>query len=124
MLFLECLPLGPVTDDNPTSGQSWNRHWTLEVDRISHQSLAVGNGSLPPCQIAPLVVPPTLSSQKAPVYKVPVLPVQHQVLNQFEIPLVESEEDPESPQEIPQETFELWVRPQVASSLTCLQPPS
>nr|GFA93014.1 hypothetical protein [Tanacetum cinerariifolium] len=29
-------------------------------------------------QIAPLSVPPTLSSQKAPVNKVPVLPVQHQ----------------------------------------------
>nr|GFA43309.1 hypothetical protein [Tanacetum cinerariifolium] len=69
-------------------------------------------------------VPPTLSSQKASVDKVPVLPVQHQVLNQFEIPLVESEEDPASPQEIPQENFELWVRPQVASSPSCPQPPS
>nr|GFC41579.1 hypothetical protein [Tanacetum cinerariifolium] len=52
--------------------------------------------------IAPLAVSPTLSFQKAPVDKVPMLPVQHQhqVLNQFEIPLVESEEDPASPQEI------------------------
>nr|GEW87078.1 hypothetical protein [Tanacetum cinerariifolium] len=30
-------------------------------------------------QIAPLVVPPTLSSQKAPIDKVPVLPKQHQI---------------------------------------------
>nr|GFB94409.1 hypothetical protein [Tanacetum cinerariifolium] len=30
-----------------TAGQSWNRHLTFEVDRISPQSLAVGNGSLP-----------------------------------------------------------------------------
>nr|GFB57296.1 hypothetical protein [Tanacetum cinerariifolium] len=30
-----------------TAGQSWNKHSTLEVDRIGHQSLAVGNGSLP-----------------------------------------------------------------------------
>nr|GFC75137.1 hypothetical protein [Tanacetum cinerariifolium] len=64
------------------------------------------------------------NSFMAPVDKVPVLPVHHQVLNQFEIPLVESVEDPASPQEIPQENFELWVRPQVASSSTCLQPPS
>nr|GFB71558.1 hypothetical protein [Tanacetum cinerariifolium] len=45
------------------------------------------------------------------VDKVPVLPVWHQVLNQFEIPLVESEEDPASPQEIPRENFELWIAP-------------
>nr|GFC36231.1 hypothetical protein [Tanacetum cinerariifolium] len=74
--------------------------------------------------IAPLVVPPTLSSQKASIDKVPVLPEKHQVLNQFKIPLVESEEDPVIPQEIPRENFELWVRPQVASSSTCLQHPS
>nr|GFD04842.1 hypothetical protein [Tanacetum cinerariifolium] len=30
-----------------TAGQSWNRHSTLEIDRISHQSLAMDNGSLP-----------------------------------------------------------------------------
>nr|GFB35690.1 putative reverse transcriptase domain-containing protein [Tanacetum cinerariifolium] len=68
--------------------------------------------------IAPLAVPPILSFRKAPVDKVPVLLVQHQVLNQFEIPLVESEEDPISPQEIPRENLKLWVRPQVASSPT------
>nr|GEX18710.1 hypothetical protein [Tanacetum cinerariifolium] len=60
-------------------------------------------------EIAPLAVPPTLSSQKASVDKVPVLPEQHQVLNQFEIPLVELEEDPASLQEIPRENFKLWV---------------
>nr|GEY83519.1 hypothetical protein [Tanacetum cinerariifolium] len=59
--------------------------------------------------IAPLVVPKTLSSQKALIDKVPVLPEQHQVLNQFEIPLVESEEDPVIPREIPRENFELWA---------------
>ncbi|GJW43940.1 hypothetical protein Tco_0072739 [Tanacetum coccineum] len=42
--------------------------------------------------------------------------------NQFETPLVELEEDPASPQEILRESLELLVRPQVASSLTCLQP--
>nr|GFC72767.1 hypothetical protein [Tanacetum cinerariifolium] len=62
--------------------------------------------------------------RKAPVNKVPVLPAQHQVLNQFEIPLVESEEDPASPQEIPRENFKLWARPQVASSPTCPPLPS
>nr|GEW30691.1 hypothetical protein [Tanacetum cinerariifolium] len=40
----------------------------FEVDRISHQSLAV----------APLAVLPILSSQKAPIDKVPVLPEQNQ----------------------------------------------
>nr|GFC48086.1 hypothetical protein [Tanacetum cinerariifolium] len=74
--------------------------------------------------IAPLAVPPTLSFKKAPVDKVPVLQVQHQVLNQFKIPLVKSEEDPASPREIPWENFELWVRPQVTSSLTCPPLPS
>nr|GFA09924.1 putative reverse transcriptase domain-containing protein [Tanacetum cinerariifolium] len=49
------------------------------------------------CQIVPLAVPLTLSSQKAPIDKVPVLPEQHQVLNRFEIPLVELEEYPEIP---------------------------
>ncbi|GJY09473.1 hypothetical protein Tco_0377658 [Tanacetum coccineum] len=49
--------------------------------------------------------------------------VQHQVPNQFETPLVESEEDPASLQEILQESLKLLVRPQVASSPTCLQPP-
>nr|GFC63358.1 hypothetical protein [Tanacetum cinerariifolium] len=72
----------------------------------------------------PLVVLPTLSSQKMPVDKVPVLPEQHQVLNRFEIPLVELEEDLAIPQEIPRENFELWVRPQVTSSPTCPPLPS
>nr|GFC91966.1 hypothetical protein [Tanacetum cinerariifolium] len=74
--------------------------------------------------IAPLAVPPTLSSQKAPIDKVPVLPEQHQVLNQFEIPLVGSEEDPASLQEIPRENLKLWVRLQVASPPTCPLLPS
>nr|GFC03973.1 hypothetical protein [Tanacetum cinerariifolium] len=70
----------PLTDDNPTSGQSWNRHLTLEADRISRQSLAVGNGSLPlVCLILTLsTVLISLSFQKAPVDKVPVLRVQLQ----------------------------------------------
>ncbi|GJZ66404.1 hypothetical protein Tco_0623100 [Tanacetum coccineum] len=55
---------------------------------------------------------------QAPIDKVPVLQVQHQVPNQFETPLVESEEDPASPQEILQESLKLLARPQVASSLT------
>ncbi|GKG45267.1 hypothetical protein Tco_0495345, partial [Tanacetum coccineum] len=46
----------------------------------------------------------------------------HQVPNQFETPLVESEEDSASLQEILQESLELSARPQVASSTTCLQP--
>ncbi|GJS89364.1 hypothetical protein Tco_0772000 [Tanacetum coccineum] len=37
--------------------------------------------------------------------------------------LVESEEDPASPQGIHQENLKLSVRPQVASSLTCLPSP-
>nr|GFB13849.1 reverse transcriptase domain-containing protein [Tanacetum cinerariifolium] len=48
-----------------------------------------------------------LELPRAPVDKVPVLRVQYHVLNQFEVPLVESEEDPTSPQEIPHENFEL-----------------
>nr|GFA52349.1 hypothetical protein [Tanacetum cinerariifolium] len=54
-------------------------------------------GLIKPLPDSSLAVPPTLSFQKAPVDKVPVLPVLHQVLSQFEIPLVESEEDPASP---------------------------
>nr|GFA81196.1 hypothetical protein [Tanacetum cinerariifolium] len=62
-----------------TAGQSWNRHSTLKVDRISHQSLAVGNGSLPlVCLILALsVVMTSLSFRKASIDKVPVLRVQH-----------------------------------------------
>nr|GFD56782.1 hypothetical protein [Tanacetum cinerariifolium] len=41
------------------------------------------------------------------------------VLYQFEILLVESEEDPTSLQEIPRENLELHVRPSVASPSTC-----
>ncbi|GJV50460.1 hypothetical protein Tco_1440672 [Tanacetum coccineum] len=40
----------------------------------------------------------------------------HQVPNQFETPLVESEEDPASPQEILRESLELLVHSQVTSS--------
>ncbi|GKC29787.1 hypothetical protein Tco_1037081 [Tanacetum coccineum] len=61
--------------------------------------------------------------RKAPMDKVPVLQAQHQVPNQFETPLVESEEDPASPQEILQESLKLLVRPQVASSPTCFISP-
>nr|GFA85502.1 hypothetical protein [Tanacetum cinerariifolium] len=80
MLFLERLPLEPLTDDNSTSGQSWNRHLTLEVDQISHQSLAVGNGSLLLVCLIPALsaIPTTLSFRKAPIDKVPVLRVHHQ----------------------------------------------
>nr|GFB98398.1 hypothetical protein [Tanacetum cinerariifolium] len=42
----------------------------------------------------------TLSFQEVPIGKVPVLPEQHWVSNQFGIPLVGSEEDPVSPREI------------------------
>ncbi|GKG62664.1 hypothetical protein Tco_0634437, partial [Tanacetum coccineum] len=42
----------------------------------------------------------------APIDKVLVLRAQNQVPNQFEIPLFESEEDPESPREILQENPE------------------
>nr|GEW74300.1 putative reverse transcriptase domain-containing protein [Tanacetum cinerariifolium] len=58
----------PLTDDNLTSGQSWNRHSTLEVDRISHQSLATALSA----------ILTSLSFRNAPVDKVPVLWVQHQ----------------------------------------------
>nr|GEZ88566.1 hypothetical protein [Tanacetum cinerariifolium] len=57
-----CLPLEPLTDDNPTSSQSWNRHSTLEVDRIALSAVLT-----------------SLSFRKAPVDKVPVLRVQHQL---------------------------------------------
>nr|GFC79518.1 hypothetical protein [Tanacetum cinerariifolium] len=55
----------------------------------------------------------------APIDKVPVLLEQHQVLYQFEILLVESEEDQESLSEIPRENLKLQVRPPVASPSTC-----
>ncbi|GJX74271.1 hypothetical protein Tco_0312866 [Tanacetum coccineum] len=47
----------------------------------------------------------------------------HRYKINLKLPLVESEEDPESPQEILHESLELLARPQVASSPTCLQPP-
>ncbi|GKG30247.1 hypothetical protein Tco_0420145, partial [Tanacetum coccineum] len=71
---------------------SWNRS-------KYHQSLGADNGSslliysIPVLSVAQI----TLSSRKAPIVKVPVLQVQHQVPNQFETP-------------------------QVASFQTCLQP--
>nr|GFB80925.1 hypothetical protein [Tanacetum cinerariifolium] len=68
-------------------------------------------------------VPTSLSFWKAPVDKVPVLRVQHQVPNCFEIPLVRSIEMPESPQELPHENLKLSVHLQVISPLTCLQSP-
>ncbi|GKG26487.1 hypothetical protein Tco_0402190 [Tanacetum coccineum] len=46
------------------------------------------------CWTTPSVVPTTLS------FQVPMLRVRHQVPDRFEIPLVESEEDPASSQEI------------------------
>ncbi|GJV86693.1 hypothetical protein Tco_1530631 [Tanacetum coccineum] len=61
--------------------------------------------------------------RKAPIDKVPVLQVQHQVSDRFEILLVESEEDPTSPQGIHYENLELSIRLQVTSSLTCLPSP-
>ncbi|GJR14866.1 hypothetical protein Tco_0797518 [Tanacetum coccineum] len=70
------------------------------------------------------VAPTTLSFQKVPIDKVPWLRVQHQVSNRFEIPLVELEEDPASPQGIHQENIRRLVRPEVASPSTCLQFPS
>nr|GFA26768.1 hypothetical protein [Tanacetum cinerariifolium] len=51
-------------------------------------------GLIKPLSDSSLVVPPTLSSQKAPIDKMPMLPEQHQ------------------------------VRPQVTSSLTCPPLPS
>nr|GEZ93558.1 hypothetical protein [Tanacetum cinerariifolium] len=66
----------------------------LEVDRISHQSLAVGNGSLPtgalhgeeldlikPLSDISFSCSVSLSFRKAPVDKVPVLRVQHQTIS-------------------------------------------
>ncbi|GJR63420.1 hypothetical protein Tco_1505582 [Tanacetum coccineum] len=53
---------------------------------ITHQAPGVG-----------LAIP---SFQMELIDKVPVLRVQHQVSNRFEIPLVESEEDPTNPWEI------------------------
>ncbi|GJZ95914.1 hypothetical protein Tco_0668248 [Tanacetum coccineum] len=64
------------------------------------------------------VAPTTLSFQKAPIDKVPVLQVKHRVSDRFEILLVESKEDPASPLGINQENLKLSVHPQVASSLT------
>ncbi|GJY43529.1 hypothetical protein Tco_0431742 [Tanacetum coccineum] len=80
-------------------------------------------GLIRPLSDISLVAPITLSFRKAPIDKVPVLQVQHQVPNQFETPLVESEEDPASPQGIHQENLKLLAHLQVASSPTCLQPP-
>ncbi|GKG46141.1 hypothetical protein Tco_0498587, partial [Tanacetum coccineum] len=51
--------------------------------------------------------PTTLSFQKAPIDKVAMLQVQHQVSDRFKIPLVESEEDLASPQGIHQENLKL-----------------
>ncbi|GKF29451.1 hypothetical protein Tco_0095793 [Tanacetum coccineum] len=75
---------------------------------------------LPVPEAVPLT---TLSFQKAPIDKVSVLQLQHQVSDRFEIPLVESEEDPASPLGIHQENLKLSVHPQVASSPTCLPSP-
>ncbi|GJU59243.1 hypothetical protein Tco_1237009 [Tanacetum coccineum] len=78
------------------------------------------------CLVAQLfqLAPITLSFLKAPIDKVPVLQVQHQVPNQFETPLIKSEEDPTSPQEILQESLKLLARPpKSASSPTYLQLP-
>ncbi|GJZ08949.1 hypothetical protein Tco_0543232 [Tanacetum coccineum] len=68
------------------------------------------------CQIVLSVAPTTLSFQKVPIDKVPVLQVQHQVPNQFENLLVESEEDPASHQEIHQENLKLLVVQQQLST--------
>nr|GFB69651.1 hypothetical protein [Tanacetum cinerariifolium] len=81
-------------------------------------------GLIKPCQTVLSVALTTLSFQEVPIGKVPVLPEQHRVSNQFGIQLVGSEEDPASPREILQENPVQLVGFQVTSSLTCLLPPS
>nr|GEY46743.1 hypothetical protein [Tanacetum cinerariifolium] len=56
--------------------RSLSRHSNLVVDRTNHQSLEANNGSSPSAYLIPELID-----------KVPVLQVQHQVLNRFEIPL-------------------------------------
>ncbi|GJY49375.1 hypothetical protein Tco_0439331 [Tanacetum coccineum] len=104
----ECLLLEPSVGDNLTLGRSLSRHSTLEAEQINHQFWGVDNGSsLSVC----LIPDSSMHIQDDPSFlltkqdgtlidKVPVLQVHHQVPNQFETPLVESEEDPASPQEI------------------------
>ncbi|GJV79213.1 retrotransposon protein, putative, ty1-copia subclass [Tanacetum coccineum] len=116
-----CLLHELAVDDNPTSGRSSSRRSTLDVDRISHQFLEVDNGSL---QLAYLihVAPTILSSRTDLTDKVPVLQVQHQVPNQFEIPLVGLVECSASLWGKLRASLKQLVRLQVASPLTCLQP--
>nr|GEW14043.1 hypothetical protein [Tanacetum cinerariifolium] len=66
MLFLGYLPLEPLTDDNPTSDD--------------HELIPVGLAH-PVHKTALSAVPTSLSFQKVPVDKVPVLRVQHQSAN-------------------------------------------
>ncbi|GJX07552.1 hypothetical protein Tco_0195484 [Tanacetum coccineum] len=119
------LPHEPSIDDNPISGRSSSRHSTLDADQINHQSLRadkrVLNDSLFNSTLS--AGPAILSSRTELIDKVPVLQVQHQVSNRFEIPLVRSVEDPASLWEILWENIKQFARPQVASSLTCLQSP-
>nr|GEX98943.1 nodal modulator 1 [Tanacetum cinerariifolium] len=96
----------PLVDDNPTSGQSSNKHLTLEVGRTNHQSLEADNGSSP-LAYSILVDPTILSYRTVLTDKVPVLQVQHQILDRFEISLGGLVRYPESPREILQESLEL-----------------
>ncbi|GJS36403.1 hypothetical protein Tco_0534785 [Tanacetum coccineum] len=120
---LQMSVLEPSIGDILTLGRFSSRHSTLGVDQINHQFLGADNGSstlvylIPALSVGQII----LSFQKAPIDKVPVPQVQHQVPYQFKTPLVESEEDPASLQEILQESIELLVRSQVVSSLTYLQ---
>ncbi|GKG16435.1 hypothetical protein Tco_0358758 [Tanacetum coccineum] len=93
--------------DNTILGRSSSRHSTLEVDRINRQSLEADNGSSPLAYLipAPSVASTTLSFRKAPIDKLPVLRMRHQVPDRFETTLVESEEDSKNPHEIHQENL-------------------
>ncbi|GJU86624.1 hypothetical protein Tco_1294170 [Tanacetum coccineum] len=92
--------------DNPIVSLSSNKHWILVVDQINHQSLGEDNDSSPSAYSIPGIAPKTLSFQKELIDRVLVLQVQHQASNRFEIPLVESVEDPTNLQEILQENLE------------------
>ncbi|GKB08096.1 hypothetical protein Tco_0836380 [Tanacetum coccineum] len=111
----------PSVDDNLTLGRFSSRHSTLEVGQINHQFLGADNGSSP---LVYLITQITLSSSeganrlRCPVLQVLALRYQHQ----FGITLVEFGGRPESSEENLQESLELLVCPQVASSPTCLQP--
>nr|GEZ57304.1 putative reverse transcriptase domain-containing protein [Tanacetum cinerariifolium] len=115
-----CLLHKLSVDNNPIVGRSSSRHPTLEVDRINRQFLEADNGYSLLAYLIP--VDPTILSSRMKLYdKAPVLQVQHQVSNQYEIPLVGLVEYPASLREMLWESLEQLVRLQVASPLTCLQ---